>query len=97
MSFIASVFSKSNARKYSLVVDEDGVLDSESLSFLQEKERMHTKSSSTRRFVAPWILSTVVFAALSLYFYLKTLTPSLGAYEKGWKTDFRTLYQPREL
>jgi hypothetical protein len=88
MSFIASLFSKSNARRYSLTSDDDETLDGESRSVLPEKLQIRPKSFSTRHLVVPWILSTVFFASLSLYFNLMRVPPPLGTFEAGWKTDF---------
>lgn len=88
MSFIASFFRQSNARKYSLVSDDEETLDGESSSFLSEKLKIYPKPPSTWHLVVPWVFSTVFFACLSIYFYRKTLMPPLGTFEKGWVTDF---------
>lgn len=61
--------------------------------FLFETPKTKEKSSSSLRIILLLLFSTLGFAALSLYFYLKTLSPPLGTFEKGWKTDFGNFAQ----
>lgn len=68
---------------YSNVGGEDKLLSED-----REQPFETSKRSPTWPFVLPWIISSVVFAYLSLHFYLKSLEPTYGSFETGWSTEF---------
>lgn len=39
-------------------------------------------------YVLPWMTSSAVFAFTSIHFYLSSLEPAYGSFERGWSTDF---------
>lgn len=93
MSSITSIFSRSNAQRYSLTGDDDETLDGEAQSFLPEKRRAIPNSTSSWRLIGLWILSTALFTSLAVYLDRRAVTSRLGTYEKGWKTDFEPARQ----
>jgi hypothetical protein len=54
----------------------------------------HSQNTPRRRsiikFVAPWITTTLFFAALSTYLFISSRhsTRARGSFETGWNTDF---------
>jgi len=99
MSYIASLFSKSNARRYSFASYDDETSDVESRSFLPEKQPKLPKSFLTWHLVVAWTLSTVSLAFLAVYFDRRSVTPAtlLGTFETGWKTDFGKYHSSSKL
>lgn len=91
MSYIASLFSKSNARKYSFA-SEDENLGAESRSFLLEKQQIRPRRIFTLPLVISWLVSTLAIASLAIYFDRKNVTSPPGTFETGWKTDFGNLF-----
>jgi hypothetical protein len=91
MSYIASLFSKSNARKYSFNSDDDENLGAESRSFLPEKQQIRQRPIFTLPVVISWLVSTLAIASMAVYWDRRTVISPLGTFETGWKTDFGTL------
>jgi len=87
---MASILNWRDARRYSPPSDSDETEKNfESSPFLLHTSQARTYSIPTWRLVVPWILSTVAFAFLSLFFYLQSSSPRLRTFETGWRTDFR--------
>ena len=85
----AAMFSfirKNTEMSYHRLSDDEKL--SEDSAFIPGGTSLRESKQRIWPYVIPWMVSTSVFAFLSLYFYLSSLEPAYGSFERGWSTDF---------
>ena len=78
--------TKNTETSYHRLSDDEKL--SEDSAFLPGGTLLRGRKQRVWAYVMPWIVSTSIFAFLSFYFYLSSLEPAYGSFERGWSTDF---------